>query len=245
MSSGDNALAAPSAIGANINVVAVLEIHIEMTAEPSMKHPTRGMGRPRANEAMDKAIRSCSRQRSTAAARMNPPMKRKMMGSAYGAAASLTDAAPSSGRNAKGSKAVAAIGIASVTHQTTMSAASDTTHQASGVSPSGGAKPCTASASAGPNTRPTLRPTSPSEPVSSAPELIKEFSLPALSRCQQRAERDKLRPGLVPLGLGSRIVHDPAADIPARLIIAHLQGSNHHTELGIAIGLDPAQDPTV
>ncbi len=55
-----------------------------------------------------------------ASAIMNPPMKRKMMSSAYGAAASPMSLTPKNGNNTIGSSAVAASGRASVTHQIAM-----------------------------------------------------------------------------------------------------------------------------
>ena len=59
-----------------------------------------------------------------------------------------------SGSAASGSSAVAAMGIASVTHHVTISTASDTTYQASVLSPSGCPVHCKPSASIGPSTRP-------------------------------------------------------------------------------------------
>ena len=73
---------APIAMGASMSVVAVLEIHIEISIEAIMKPPTSAMGRPPASEAIESAMRSCRCQRSTHAARIKPPMKRKTMGSA-------------------------------------------------------------------------------------------------------------------------------------------------------------------
>ena len=80
--SWERARAAPMAMGASMSVVAVLEIHIEISAEAHMKPATKATGRPPASEAMESAMRSCSRQRSMHAASMKPPMNRNTIGSA-------------------------------------------------------------------------------------------------------------------------------------------------------------------
>ena len=66
-------------------------------------------------------IRRCRPQRCIASASMNPPMNRKMRSFAYGAAASSIPSTPVMGKSISGSRAVAASGSASVTHQTAMS----------------------------------------------------------------------------------------------------------------------------
>ena len=52
-----------------------------------------------------------------AAAMKNPPMKRKITGLAYGAAAALGLPIPRAGINTRGSSAVTASGTATVNHQ--------------------------------------------------------------------------------------------------------------------------------
>jgi hypothetical protein len=76
------ARAAPTAIGASIKVVAVLEIHIDNSADAIMKPATIAAGRPPARATIESAMRSCRRQRSTHAASMKPPMNRNTIGSA-------------------------------------------------------------------------------------------------------------------------------------------------------------------
>ena len=88
---------------------------------------------------------------------MNPPMKRKMMGLAYGAAVSPIPVTPRTGKRTSGRSAVAGIGTASVTHQTAMSSPTAAVRHAAGAIPSGTGSRRKARNRTGPPRRPATR----------------------------------------------------------------------------------------
>ena len=75
---------------------------------------------------------------------------------AYGAAVSAMLTAPRSGKQARGSNAVAAIGIASVAHQTAINTATAAVDQPASVNPSGASLSSIRMASNGPRISPIL-----------------------------------------------------------------------------------------
>ncbi len=74
----------PSRIGTKMAAVAVLLIHIESTTAVIMKAIRMRIGEPRTkrNDISERAIRRSSPWRIIARAMKNPPMKRKINGSA-------------------------------------------------------------------------------------------------------------------------------------------------------------------
>ena len=149
-----------SAMGIIISVVAVLEIHIESSAAATMNPRIMALGRePKAATTLS-AMRACRFQRSIASATMNPPSSNMTMGLANGLAAWPALAMPRKGNRASGTRAVAAIGMASVAHQAAMSRAREASSQASRDSPPGTGMSWTIRASPSPATSPTPLPLS-------------------------------------------------------------------------------------
>ncbi len=68
--------------GSIITAVAVLETHMLSAAAASINAPTMTLRRVPARRRRVSARRRCRPQRSMVSAIMNPPMKRKMIGSA-------------------------------------------------------------------------------------------------------------------------------------------------------------------
>jgi hypothetical protein len=85
---------------------------------------------------------------------MNPPIKRKMRGLAYGAVASFRGRTPRRGNKAMGTKAVAASGIASVSHHTAISEATAAAFQARSCMPGGGGRQSSVKTTNSPRTMP-------------------------------------------------------------------------------------------
>ena len=95
------------AIGIIIIAVAVFEIHMERNAVATMKPNINIRGLVPMVLMILSAIRSCSPHLCIDMAIMNPPIKRKMILSAYGVAASIGLSTPRMGKMTSGMSAVA------------------------------------------------------------------------------------------------------------------------------------------
>ncbi len=110
-------------MGIIIMVVAVLDNHIERNPVAIMNPNTRREGFPPISFSMRNAMRLCRFHCSTAIAIRKPPRNRKISQLMYSFATSSVFISPRRGNNATGRRAVAGMGMASVTHQVAISTA--------------------------------------------------------------------------------------------------------------------------
>ncbi len=112
-----------SAIGSIMRVVAVFEIHIDKPLVATIKPAMSLVGWFPNTASTFNAILLCKPQRSMAKAIMKPPIRRKTTEFMYWLATDFVEEIPSSGNNARGKRAVAARGTASVIHRTAIKTA--------------------------------------------------------------------------------------------------------------------------
>ena len=135
-------------------VVEVFITHIEISALASIKPPTSDRPLPPAYWSILSAIRRCRFQRCMAKATTKPPRNRNMILFAYGAVVSSIAAISNIGNKAIGSKAVTAIGTASVDHQTAIRTPTQAVAHALRLNSSGPPSNSISSIRPGPRNRP-------------------------------------------------------------------------------------------
>jgi hypothetical protein len=139
-------------------VVAVLEIHIENTNPMTPTAYMARVGEPSTSlrDTSHSAARRSKPWCESPPAKKKPPRNKKMIGSPNAASAVLASAAPRSTASAGPSSAATASGIASVTHSTTVIAATPASACAWGVRPGMG-KSSRPTSATGASTRPAVR----------------------------------------------------------------------------------------